>query len=146
MIMVHMASVWVPFTSESKEAIADYDEIRQEIRLAVQECGRKLSAYLNRRRQQRYQGDRRSIFIRYIAEVVEACATIDDRINRKSLTDNLTSLATRITARADEQLDDHGRPIKASQKARLESEFGENTVVVDRDAEPGVPFQLTNGG
>jgi DNA topoisomerase-6 subunit B len=28
-IMIHMASVWVPFTSESKEAIADYDEIRQ---------------------------------------------------------------------------------------------------------------------
>jgi DNA topoisomerase VI B subunit len=26
-IMIHMASVWVPFTSESKEAIADYDEI-----------------------------------------------------------------------------------------------------------------------
>ncbi|HEX2972955.1 MAG TPA: DNA topoisomerase VI subunit B, partial [Tepidisphaeraceae bacterium] len=25
-ILVHMASVWVPFTSESKEAIADYDE------------------------------------------------------------------------------------------------------------------------
>src|SRR5262245_32113888 len=28
-IFVHMASVWVPFTSESKEAIADYDEIRK---------------------------------------------------------------------------------------------------------------------
>ena len=27
-MVVHMASVWVPFTSESKEAIADYDEIR----------------------------------------------------------------------------------------------------------------------
>src|SRR5262249_4158164 len=36
-IFVHMASVWVPFTSESKEAIADYDEIRKEIKLALQE-------------------------------------------------------------------------------------------------------------
>ena len=41
-IFVHMASVWVPFTSESKEAIADYDEIRKEIKLALQECGRRL--------------------------------------------------------------------------------------------------------
>src|SRR5438309_4547043 len=41
-VFVHMASVWVPFTSESKEAIADYDEIRKEIRLALQECGRRL--------------------------------------------------------------------------------------------------------
>ena len=32
-IFVHMASVWVPFTSESKEAVADYDEIKKEIRL-----------------------------------------------------------------------------------------------------------------
>jgi DNA topoisomerase-6 subunit B len=32
--MIHMASVWVPFTSESKEAIADYDEIRKEMTLA----------------------------------------------------------------------------------------------------------------
>jgi DNA topoisomerase VI subunit B len=44
-IMIHMASVWVPFTSESKEAIADYDEIRKEMKLALQECGRKLGTY-----------------------------------------------------------------------------------------------------
>jgi DNA topoisomerase-6 subunit B len=31
-IFVHKASVWVPFTSEGKESIADYDEIRKEIR------------------------------------------------------------------------------------------------------------------
>ena len=33
-VLVHVASVWVPFTSESKEAIADYPEIKQEIRLS----------------------------------------------------------------------------------------------------------------
>src|SRR5882762_3200563 len=44
-VFVHMASVWVPFTSESKEAIADYDEIRKEIRLALQECGRRLGVF-----------------------------------------------------------------------------------------------------
>ncbi len=37
-VFVHMASVWVPFTSESKEAIADYDEIQKEITLALREC------------------------------------------------------------------------------------------------------------
>ena len=54
-IFVHMASVWVPFTSESKEAIADYDEIRKEIKLALQECGRRLGVFLRtaRARQER---------------------------------------------------------------------------------------------
>jgi DNA topoisomerase-6 subunit B len=49
-IMVHMASVWVPFTSESKEAIASYDEITKEIRLALQECGRKIGEHISRQR------------------------------------------------------------------------------------------------
>jgi len=51
-ILVHIASVWVPFTSESKEAIAHYPEIIREITFALQECGRRLSVYLSRRRRQ----------------------------------------------------------------------------------------------
>lgn len=131
-IMVHMASVWVPFTSESKEAIADYDEIRAEIKLALQDCGRKLAAYLNRRRKMKYQGERRSIFARYIPEVVSACTAISPKIDRASLLENLNAMATKITAQADEQLDEHGRPIKLKQ----DSEFGPNTVVIDPDAPP----------
>jgi DNA topoisomerase VI subunit B len=44
-ILVHMASVWVPFTSESKEAIAHYPEIIKEMSFALQECGRRLSVF-----------------------------------------------------------------------------------------------------
>ena len=51
-VMIHMASVWVPFTSESKEAIAHYSEIIKEITYGLQECGRRLSIYLSRRRKQ----------------------------------------------------------------------------------------------
>ncbi len=49
-VMVHMASVWVPFTSESKEAIAHYPEIIREMTFALQECGRQLSVFLSKRR------------------------------------------------------------------------------------------------
>jgi len=136
-IMVHMASVWVPFTSESKEAIADYDEIRKEIKLALQECGRKLQAFLNRRRRQKYDGQRRNIFERYIGEIVNACAAIK-RINREELRTNLMAMSQKVTARADEEYDDEGRVVdKSKGKAEpasngdaLTSEYGENTVVV----------------
>jgi len=134
-VLVHMASVWVPFTSESKEAIADYDEIRAEIKLALQDCGRKLSAYLNRRRKMKYQGERRSIFEKYITEVVNACATIK-RINKQELTDNLLIMAKKTTAQADEQLDQHGKRVGS------DSEYGENTVVV----EPDDPVSAPGGG
>jgi len=48
-LFVHMASVWVPFTSESKEAVASYPEIIKELRLALQECGRRLGVFLRQR-------------------------------------------------------------------------------------------------
>jgi DNA topoisomerase-6 subunit B len=51
-LFVHMASVWVPFTSESKEAVAGYDEILREMTLGLQELGRRLSVYLSRRRRE----------------------------------------------------------------------------------------------
>ncbi|MGH7168088.1 MAG: DNA topoisomerase VI subunit B, partial [Nitrospiraceae bacterium] len=72
-IFAHMASVWVPFTSESKEAIADYDEIRKEITLALRECGRRLGAFLRRRERAKSEYRRRDIFELYIEEVVESC-------------------------------------------------------------------------
>ena len=51
-IVVHMASVWVPFTSESKEAIAGYPEIEEQMTRALQECGRKLKIFLSRRKRE----------------------------------------------------------------------------------------------
>jgi len=68
-----MASVWVPFTSESKEAIADYDEIRKDITLALRECGRRLGLFLRRRERAQGEYRRRNIFELYIEEVAEAC-------------------------------------------------------------------------
>jgi len=49
-IIVHLASVWPPFTSEAKEAIAHYPEIIKEIKLALQECGRELARYVLKKR------------------------------------------------------------------------------------------------
>src|SRR3989441_2437462 len=75
-VMVHMASVWVPFTSESKEAVAAYPEIMKELRLGLQAVGRKLAMYLNRRKRVRQEGERREIFLRYLGEVATAIASI----------------------------------------------------------------------
>lgn len=61
-IIVHMASVWVPFTSESKEAIAHYPEIIREINFALQECGRRLAVYL-RKRQRHAEMERKQQYI-----------------------------------------------------------------------------------
>ncbi len=71
-ILVHVASVWVPFTSESKEAIADYPEIKNEIRLGLQECARKLSIHLSRARRAAEEDRKASYIDTYIPFVGEA--------------------------------------------------------------------------
>ncbi len=78
-LLVHIASVWVPFTSESKEAVAHYPEIIREIQLAAQECGRKLAAHIRKRQHADYQAQRRSIFELYIHEVAQAIGKIVGR-------------------------------------------------------------------
>jgi DNA topoisomerase-6 subunit B len=106
-IFVHVASVWVPFTSESKEAIADYDEIRKEIKLALQECGRRLGVFLRRRERAQSEFRRRNIFDLYIEEVVQACGRLKGPgLSKDKLRSQLMKMAVKRTggSRTDEIL------------------------------------------
>ena len=68
-LMAHVASVWVPFTSESKEAVASYDEIVREMKLALQEVGRRLARHV-KRTQRRRDADRKRAYIeKYIPHI-----------------------------------------------------------------------------
>src|SRR5437899_2337521 len=110
-IFVHMASVWVPFTSESKEAIAEYDEIRKEMTLAVRECGRRLGAFLKRRERAHSEFRRRNIFELYIEEVVESCNRLKGgKLATAKLKDQLQRIAMRRTGgeKTDELLGQNG--------------------------------------
>jgi DNA topoisomerase VI subunit B len=130
-VMVHMASVWVPFTSESKEAIASYPEITRELRLGLQAVGRKLAIYLNRRKRVAQEGERREIFLRYLGEVATAVGSIKDysERSRKDLYGRLLHVAKRKTSEADTVLDDRGKKVDSA-----EAEFGENVLIVDQSA------------
>jgi DNA topoisomerase-6 subunit B len=124
-VMVHIASVWVPFTSESKEAVASYPEIQKELRLGLQSVGRKLGMYLRRRNRVRQEGERRNVFLRYLGEVAGAVSEIN-RTDKQKLYEQLLSMAKRRTAEADVTLDDRGRPLEED-----DPDLGENVLIVD---------------
>jgi len=84
-IVVHMASVWVPFTSESKEAIAHYQEIIKEIKLALQECGRLLGTYVRKKYRITEQIERANMFEKYIPEIAESLAVLANEKKEKIL-------------------------------------------------------------
>lgn len=68
-IVVHMASVWVPFTSESKEAIASYPEIEEQMTRALQDCGRKLKIFLSRKKKDKEFQRKREYIETYIPHI-----------------------------------------------------------------------------
>jgi DNA topoisomerase-6 subunit B len=68
-VLVHIASAWVPFTSESKEAIAHYPEILKEIRLGLMEVGRKLGSYVRARKRAEIENRKRSYIEKYIPHI-----------------------------------------------------------------------------
>ena len=138
-IFVHMASVWVPFTSESKEAIAEYDEIHKEITLALRECGRRLGAFLRRRQRAHSEFRRRNIFELYIEEIVASCNRLKGgRLATDKLKDQLQKIAMRITggAKTDEVLGKNGSG----------PEGLPHSIIVTPDGVEGeVPLAPTNG-
>lgn len=136
-LMVHVASVWVPFTSESKEAIAAYAEIEREIRLAVQAVGRKLGIFLRRRSNIQQEGERRNIFLRYLGEVATAVSDISGA-NRKKLYEELLKVAQRKTKEADTKLDKHGKRIE-------EDELDADNVLIVERSSNGVASLAANG-
>jgi len=82
-IVVHIASVWVPFTSESKEAIAAYPEILKEIKLCLKECGRKLGAYIRKGKRLKREFDKREYIEKYIPHIGIALQEILDLSDEK---------------------------------------------------------------
>lgn len=86
-ILVHFASVWVPFTSEGKQAIANYPEIVKEVKLALQDTGRGLAKFISQRRRSRESQLRKELFEKYIPELAESLEKLTDKQKQKIIED-----------------------------------------------------------
>jgi DNA topoisomerase-6 subunit B len=97
LIIVHIASVWVPFTSESKDAVAQYPEIIREFRFALQECGRRMTSYLRKQRRVADEAKKASYIEKYIPQVaigLQEILALGDSETRK-LTKKLSDVLER---------------------------------------------------
>ena len=77
-IMVHVASTNVPFTSESKDAVANVPEIESEIELAIREAARDLKSYLNKRRSMQQRREKQNKLATILPEMAEKLASVTD--------------------------------------------------------------------
>ena len=79
LILVHVASTNVPFTSESKDAIASIPEIEKEIVLALQDLGRELKTFLSRRDRNKLAEDRARAVCAVIPEIAAKVSEIVEK-------------------------------------------------------------------
>jgi DNA topoisomerase-6 subunit B len=82
--------------------------------------------YMKRREKVKHEGERRSIFMRYLGEVATAVSSVN-KMDRQELYDALVSAAKRKTATADVLLGEDGKVIE-------EDNFGENVIVVSTES------------
>ncbi|WP_424357178.1 DNA topoisomerase VI subunit B [Methanocella sp. MCL-LM] len=105
MIMVHVASTNVPFTSESKDAIADVQELIDEIELAVRQAARELSRFLSEQKKAGEARKKIKMFEAYTKEVAQALEDLTGKpapVVEAKLTDALNKKFARFIEDAAE--------------------------------------------
>ena len=81
--IIHIASVWVPYTNESKNSVASYSVIIKEIKLALQELVRNLSVFLNKKHKSSLFQERISLFDKYGIELAYSLSKLTDMEEKK---------------------------------------------------------------
>ncbi|RXA19444.1 DNA topoisomerase VI subunit B [Methanosarcina sp. MSH10X1] len=75
-LLIHVASINVPFTSESKDAIADIPVIKDEIDLAIKEVARKLKHYLSKQNNLKKRREKEIIITKVLPKMASKVANI----------------------------------------------------------------------
>ncbi len=78
-ILVHVASTQIPFTSESKEAIADITEIENEIKLALRICARNVERHIRKKVRRKKTRDKFILITKILPEIAKKSASMLDR-------------------------------------------------------------------
>ncbi|MEM3839506.1 MAG: DNA topoisomerase VI subunit B, partial [Candidatus Micrarchaeaceae archaeon] len=68
-IFVNVSSVYVPYSGVGKQAIAQEDEIIEEIKLAIQDCGRALQRHISGMRSRELKETRMNALMRYVDQM-----------------------------------------------------------------------------
>jgi DNA topoisomerase VI subunit B len=75
-VLVHIAATKVPFTSESKEAVADMEEILKEVKLGLQECARTLGRHLAKRTKREKTREKFTLITKILPKIAEKSSHI----------------------------------------------------------------------
>ncbi|MFB6153205.1 MAG: DNA topoisomerase VI subunit B [Halodesulfurarchaeum sp.] len=135
-VMVHVASTNVPFTSESKDAVANVPAIEDEIELALREAGRDLKSHINRREERQQRRRKRNV----LGEILPAMAEkVSDLVEEDDLDieDSLARIMNNVLIQREVE-DGHAR-------IRVENHGGTSADIEVTDIVSAEPAALSAG-
>jgi DNA topoisomerase VI subunit B len=106
-VFVNFISVHIPYTGAGKQAIADEEEVLEEIRLALMQTGRKAGIYIAHKRRESENQQKRLMFYKYIPEVCKALSTIT-KANEENLKKKMEKMVLE-KLKIDEQKEEEDR-------------------------------------
>ena len=75
-ILVHVASTNIPFTSEAKEAVADISEIKKEIKLALRNNAKTLSRHLKKQKKREKVTEKFDLVQKILPAIAEKASSV----------------------------------------------------------------------
>ena len=153
-IMVHVASTNVPFTSESKDAIANVPEMEDEIELAIREAARELKSYLNKRRSMQQRREKQDKLATILPEMAEKLTEVTDN-DELHIDDSLARIMNNVLVEREveddtvrvriENNDDTNADVELTDIVTAEPQVTNGATVVEMDGEWFVKWSPTVG-
>lgn len=78
-VFVNLISVHIPYTGAGKQAIANDEEIVEEIRLSLMDAGRKTARYIIGKERERLKLEKKRIYMKYAVEVAIALGELIEK-------------------------------------------------------------------
>jgi len=151
-IMVHIASTNVPFTSESKDAVANIPEIESEIELAIREAARDLKSYLNKRRSMQQRREKQNKLATILPEMAEKLTEVTGE-DELDIDDSIARIMNNVLVEREiegdtvrvvvENNDDTNADIDLTDIVTAEPAVTNGANVVEMDGEWFVKWQTT---
>jgi len=137
-IAVHIASTNVPFTSESKDAVANVPEIEDEIERAVREVARELKSHIKKTESRKKRRKKERVVANLLPQMAEKVAEVTER-QTPSTDTTLARILNKVTVEAEGGGD--GTTVRVENNSDRKQEFEVHAFVddeVEMDGEANV--------
>ena len=121
-IAVHVASTNVPFTSESKDAVANVPEIEKEVERAVREVARDMKDHIKKAKSRKKRKEKERVVEKLLPQMAEKVAEVVDK-ETPSTDETMARILNKVTVSAEEDGDTGKTTVRVENNSKRKQEF-----------------------